>query len=832
MALRLHGSFVACALLMTAALGSAQPMNLLLNPRLDFHAFTNHRDGRAVSYESGSVAFWQTDAWGDITVMREAHAPVEVRPDFSTGNLVRIAPGKRFWQFFTLPEAGLAPGDVLSLTAFGRQPEAGALRAGIKLMKLDSEDGEWSPKDFGCADDRAFPRHSRGELVVARSYETTSAATGRVELRIEGAEVIGHFTPGEESYSEDVNTVGIRVEFENTLEPIEGTPRDVWVFAPALTANEPAVPGLRPAREMRPLYRHIPRTMQKLWKGEALHVLLMGSSIDRGSANPPMYLYDEDPASPTFKQPLSERVFNANLVGRPELAGYFGWWQHYFCYTGRLKLELMRKFNLGPEKLLFNWMACDGSCVGEAHSGFADYASLAIPPEENANGHQAGRTWEELYPEIFTRPGGPGPDLVIFGSGANEKTDTPHEVAVFEGAIRWFQQHYPGVEFLFCMFQNAGGYTPNPGDLQALALRYGIPMCDYGIIGDRLTRWVNARALVPRDGHPQAAAHYLWSQQLARAFECWDPIEAGRPQELLPERVHPNTYGWEGEMAHFEAPHPRIVGSRFILEDTAVNAFARVAGDEAPVPVIDGVEMSGARRSTPVWDRRNSWFRHGNLRLGDRHILEVGGPGPELTAVDSKLCPNRRLITVASPEWRLGDVGVGAFASEWGAPYGDRQAVLTPGAAFEIDVVATDLSVAWVDAADAGMLRVLVDGEERLVQPANQPFTDCDGQARFLENRRGILGLGYGLHRVRLVAVDAPVAVLGLFTYDARPHRDSERRLTGLASPGETLTLTPTFRARPVVIAHPPLSVRLEEIARDRIIFSGDGPGMYEVIGE
>ena len=76
------------------------------------------------------------------------------------------------------------------------------------------------------------------------------------------------------------------------------------------------------------------------------------------------------------------------------------------------------------------------------------------------------------------------------------------------------------------------------------------------------------------------------------------------------------------------------------------------------------------------------------------------------------------------------------------------------------------------------------------------------------------------------------MAVLGLFTYDARPHRDSERRLTGLASPGETLTLTPTFRARPVVIAHPPLSVRPGEIARDRVIFSGDGPGTYEVIGE
>ncbi len=824
--------FSALVLLASPAFGSAQPMNLLLNPRLEFHSFANHREGRAVNYESGNVAFWNTDAWGDITVMRESHAPAEVQPKFSTGNLVRIAPGKRFWQFFTLPEAGLAPGDVVSLIAYGWQPEAGALRASVRLMKIDSEDGEWTPADFGFSDERTFPRHSRGELVVARSYEATSDAMGRVELRIEGAEVIGNFTAGEESHSEDVNTVGIRVEFENTLEAVEGEERNVWVFAPSLTAGTAAAPGLRPEREMQPLYRHIPRTIQKLWKGEAIHVILMGSSIDRGSANPPMYLYDEDPDSPTFKQPLSERIFDAATVGRPELEGYFGWWQHYFCYTGRLKLELMRKFNLGPDKLLFNWMACDGSCIGEAHSGFADYASLAIPPEENANGHQSGRTWEELYPEIFTRPEGPGPDLVIFGSGANEKTDPPDEVAVFEGAIRWFQRHYPGVEFLFCMFQNAGGYTPNPGDLQALALRYGIPMCDYGIIGDRLTRWANLRTVVPRDGHPQAAGHYLWFKQLERAFECWDPIEAGQPQEYLPERVHANTYGWEGEMARFDQQSPRIVTSRFILEDTAFNAFAGAEGDAAPVPVIDGVELSGARRSRPGYDPRNSWFRHGDLRLGDRHILEVRGPGAQLTYVDSKLCPNRRFIGVGSGQWSLGDANVTAFASEWGAPYGDRRAVLQPGAVFEIEVVATDLSVAYVDAADAGTLRVLVDGEERLVQPANVAFTDCDANAHYLENRRGILGLGYGLHRVRLEAVDAPVAILGIFTYDARPNRDAERRLTGLASPGESVMLTPAFRTRPLVIAHPPLAIRLEDITPAQVTFSGDGPGTYEVVGE
>lgn len=827
-----------CVLLLAipAATGSTQPMNLLLNPRFEFHSFENHRHGRAVSYQSHNVAFWNTDAWGDITVMRESHAPEEVLPDFSTGNLVRIEPGRRFWQFFTLPEAGLAPGETVSLLVHGWQPESGGIEASVKLMKLDSEEGEWSPAEFGMADDRTFPRHARGELIVAEDYATTSGAEGRVELRIDGAEIIGHFTPGEESHSEDVNTVGLRVEFTNTLEAVDGEDRGVWVYAPALTADEPPAIGLRPAREMQPLYRHIPRTIQKLWKGEPIHVLLMGSSIDRGSANPPLYPYDEDPESPTFKQPLADQEFDGGLVGRPDLDGYYGWWRHYFSYTGRLKRELMRKFDLGPDRILFNWMACDGSCVGEAHSGLAEYASLSLPPDPNTNGHASGRTWEELYPELMSRPGGPGPDLVIFGSGANEKTDTPDEVAVFEGTIRWIQRHYPGCEFLFGQFQNQGGYTPNPGDLQAIGLRYGIPFFDYGLVGDQVTRWVNRRALVPRDGHPQAASHYLWFKQLERAFETWDPGAgarwAGQPQEYLPERLHPNSYGWEGEMVLFDGESPRIVANRFILEDTAFNAFARVAGDDAPIPVVDGEELSGARRSTPNYDLRNSWFRHGNLRPGDRHILEVKGPDAELTYVDAKVCPNRRLIGVESPLWDLGGAEVAEFASEWGAPFGERQAVLQPGAGFTLDVVATDISVAYVDAPDAGTLRVLVDGEERLAQPANVPFTDCDGAERYLENRKGILDLGYGRHRVTLEAIDAPVAVLGVFTYDSRPNRDSERRLTGMAAPAETVAITPPMRARPLVVCTGGLAARYEDTMPDRVTFSGDGPGTYEIVGE
>ena len=65
----------------------------------------------------------------------------------------------------------------------------------------------------------------------------------------------------------------------------------------------------------------------------------------------------------------------------------------YVTFTGRVPYQqaptylalgdvaVSAKLSLteGAGKLL-NYMACDGSCVGEAHSGFADYAALAIPP--------------------------------------------------------------------------------------------------------------------------------------------------------------------------------------------------------------------------------------------------------------------------------------------------------------------------------------------------------------------------------------------------------------------------------------------------------------------
>ncbi|MEW6358141.1 MAG: SGNH/GDSL hydrolase family protein [Planctomycetota bacterium] len=801
-------------------------MNLLLNPSFEFHTFLNHREGKAESFRSHNVAFWNTDAWGDVTVTRESHVDATIRPPFTTRNMVSIAPGKRMWQFFTLPEAGLGHGDRVSLMAYGNQSKPGALRASVKLMKLDSEDGTWTPADFGYADKRTFPKHSRGELVVARSYDAASDKTGPVELKVENAEIIGRFTDGEASHSSDINTIGLQVEFQNA-----GAEGDVWVYSPCLCKGPKALAGLPPAREMVPWYRYIPRTIQKLWKGETIHIIVMGSSIDRGSANPPMYLYDEDPNSPTFKQPISERTFEPEKVNRPDLDGYVGWWQHYWDYAGRLRLELMRKFNLPVSKICLNFMACDGSCVGEAHSGLTEYCSLALPPSENDNGHKAGTKWQQLYPDLFARPDGPRPDLVIFGSGANEKTDTPDEVAVFEGMIRWIQRHYPNTEFIFCQFQNCGGYTPNPGDLQALSLRYQIPVLDYGKVGDDATRWCNRYALVPRDGHPQAASHYLWFKQLEKAFECWDPILPSQAQLQLPERVHPNAYGWEGEMTTYDAKSPRIKGAKFIFDDTAINCWGGADKEVEPTPYVDGEKLH-ARRSLPGRNVRNSLFRHGRCRLGDRHILELEGKDAKLTAVDAKVCPDRQFFGMDNPRWRLNGASVADFQSEWGAPYGAKQVALRPGSAVEIDVVCTDVSVAYVDAPKGGTLKATIDGVERLVQPTSVPFVDIEKKENFMENRKGILGLGYGLHTVRIEAADGPVTILGVFTYDSRSNRAFERRIVGRAAAGETVAFSLPFKARPVVICHGGLEAETKDISPEKVGFSGEGIGAYEIIGE
>jgi len=230
---------------------------------------------------------------------------------------------------------------------------------------------------------------------------------------------------------------------------------------------------------------------------------------------------------------------------------------------------------------------------------------------------------KELYPDLFKRPEGARPDLVIFGSGANEKTDTPDEIAVFEGAIRWIQRHYPNTEFAFCMFQNYGCYTPNTGDLEVLALNYQISLIDYGKVADELSRWCGCYALVPGDGHPQAAAHYIWYKQLEKIFETWSPIACGQAQLQLPERVHKNSYGWEGNMVAFDKNSKRLKGGKFIFEDTAINCWTDIDDTDKPRPTayVDGkkIASNGAVLHRNI---RNSFFRHGRCVLGERHVRE------------------------------------------------------------------------------------------------------------------------------------------------------------------------------------------------------------------
>jgi len=819
------------ALSLFASSAYAQKQNLLLNSQFDFHVFTNHRNGDRNSYRANNVAFWNSGGPQNISVYRESHVDKKYLPGFSVKNAVKIHPGKKIWQFFTLAEASLAHGDKISLSVYGWQPKTGALKAEVKLMKLDSEDGTWKPGNFGMRDKRTFPKHSRGELVVAKSYTATSEKPGLVQLTIDAAEVLGHFSTDKNiSHSADMNTIGINVEFTNSSDA------PVWVYSPCLSQGVKAITSLPPTRKMIPYYRYIPRITQKLWKGEAVHIIIMGSSIDRGSANPPMYPYDEDPKSPKFKQPLSDyNKFDTKVVGRPELNDYFAESRHYFSYGGRLKRELMNKFNMPASKILINFMACDGSCVGEAHSGLKEYCSLALPPHPNNNGHKSGKSWEQLYPDLFARPEGARPDLVIFGSGANEKTDSPDEIAVFEGTIRWIQKHYPNTEFLFCMFQNRGSYTPNTGDMEALSLCYQIPYIDYAMLGDLVTRWCKRYTLVPRDGHPQAACHYLWFKQLEKAFENWSPIITGQAQLQLPERIHKNTYGWEGEMIKYNNDSPRIFRKNaFVLEDTAFNSWGKSEADKKvkrfnPPIYVDGKLVGKSRRSSPRRNIRNSLFRHGNLKLGERHIVELGGKNAQFTAIDSKRCPNRYFIGAGSKLWKLNSLAVKDFKSKSGAPYGSKMIVVPAGKTISLYGLGTDLSIAYLDMKKGGELKVSVDDVLKLETLTNIPFKFINGDKWFMENRKGINNLAYGMHKIKIEASKGAVAILGVFVYDSRSNKKSERRLSGFTAAGDTIKFIPPFKACPVIICHDGLKA---DVNKDRVVFSGKGCGFYEVIGE
>lgn len=807
-----------------AAVDGPPAMNLLLNPDFDFHCFDNSRTGKAPSYSAGAIPCWNMDAYGDAEVWRAARLPKNIGLPLAVPNVVVIHPGKRLNQFSLLSEMGLDDGDKISFRVWGYQEEPDSLESRIHLMRLDSAAGDWKP-DF---DQRTFPKHSRGELVRGPSQ---AARSGDANQFCNDAQmtIVGEFTEDPDRSTDQPNTIGIEVELVN-----RSADKDVIVAAPWLAQG--VVPEettrLPEARPLPQYYRGIPRTIHKLWRGEPLHIIVMGSSIDRGSANPSQTLYDENPESPTYKQPLSGREFDGPLIGHPEWNDYIAWWQHYFMYGGRLRRALMEKFNYPIDKILLNTMACDGSSISEAHSGLAEYAALTVPPDPGANGHRAGKGWRELYPAVFARPEGPRPDLVIFGSGANEKVDGAAELALYEGSIRWFQRHYPGIEFLFCMWQNRETYTPNTGHLMELSLAYQIPYIDLARTLSLTTRYCNSYALCPRDGHPQAAGHYLWFKQLERAFDAADPIQPGIAQLHLPPRLHPATIGWEGEMETYPADSPRIRGGQgIVLDDTAINLWATCK--EGLVGVrIDGQESEGSRRRpTGARDLRNSTFATGLLSLGDRHVVEVVAAA-RLLAVDCKLVPGRQWTGVDSPRWQLGGLQPGEFPSQWGAPYGNRRVEIPAGKSVEVELPGTVLSVAYVDQASGGTLLVEVDGQESWRVATNQPFTTAGGEQLFMENRRGIQNLPYGLHRVRAAAVDGPVSLLGAFSYDTRANRANERVLHGTAFPGEVVRFSQPFAARPIVLTTGGLQVAADALGREEIRFSGHGPGGYEIAGE
>lgn len=806
--------------------------NLLLNADFAFHSFDSSRTGTAGTYRSGAVPCWNCDSYGDIEVWRSTRT-AQLRTAFPVDGVVKLRPGKRFSQFALLCDLSLDHGDRVSLSVRGWQSKPGALQAAIHCLRLDNQSGTFS----NPPDARVFPKHSRGELVRGPSYTATTPEIGNVRVKLENVEVVGKFTENADQSNDEPNTIALLIEFFNN------TSEDVWLYAPCLSRGPLAEERLTPLRKPSEMYRGIPRTMQKLWRGEPLHIVVMGSSIDRGSANPRMALYDEDPLSPTFKHALPGSDFDGAKIGRPEWNEYIGWWQHHFMYGGRLRQLLMQKFDYPIDKLLLNTMACDGSSVGESHSGLLDYADLRLPPNPSLNGHREGKTWRELYPALFNRSEGPRPDLVIFGSGANEHIDGADEVAVFEGVIRWFQRRYPETEFAFCMWQNRESYSPNPPHLAELALRYQIPCVDFGRTLSLTTRYCNSYALCPKDGHPQAAGHFLWAKQLEQVFDAPGPIMAGIAQRQLPERISPYTIGWEGEVSTYAADHARLRNRRaVILDDTVINLWAKTK-DELVGIVIDGQPLQASRRRpAPRRDNRNSTFATGRLSLGDRHIAEVTGTESELVAVDLKTALHRRWYAATSPFWGPAAIPfpettaskdvTEPFESSWGSPYGTRQRILKPGESIEIDIPGTDFSLAYVDDPKAGTLIATVDGVERLRVSTNQPFTTADTQQLFMENRRGIRDLPYGMHVVRVTADQAAVRLLGIYSYDNRANRSHENVIRGYAVPGEQILFPSEFHARPIVLVTGGLKFHSEDLHRDRLTFTGTSAGNFEVIGQ
>jgi hypothetical protein len=646
-------------------------VNLLLNSEFEFFSFEPHRTGRADSNSSGSVPGWNIKRYNDIRVSRISALPENWQPKFFVKNAVIIKPGKKLSQFFTLPEDHLIHNDVVSFQVDCYQNSANALKVTLQNMKIDAMVGTWEPAKFGLLSKRTYTNISRGELVPVNPVVKSSNATKFTQVKIENYLIKGKRGKAKLATVDEINTIGLEVVLENTSKA------DIIIYRPTLVKGKVATNTICSLRTVPNLYRHIPKFIQKLWKKEPVHILVMGSSIDRGSANPPLYTYDENPASKNFKKPIMGcyKGFSATKVGFPDLEDHFAQGRHFFSVYGRLKRYLMAQFDMPADHILLNFMACDGSCIAEAHVGFNEYANLKLSPNPELNGHKDGKTWQQLYPALFNRPDGILPDLVIFGSGANEKTDTPNEGALFEAAIRIFQRMNKDVEFLFCQFQNRGGYTPNPHDLAALSLRYQIPFINFGRHFADLLPYANAFALVPPDGHPQASGHYLWFKQMEKAFMTAVPL-AGINQNVLPSLTHINTHNWEGEGYFYKSVNPK----HFIIDDSAFNCWAegKIAIDpKTKKNIYFPVYINGKahrRIYRPCgFSLRNSFYRYGYFPQGGRYIVEMNDNCPyNFTKVFAKVPLNRKYIAADSKQW-IGTKGnVNKFASNYNGIFGDK----------------------------------------------------------------------------------------------------------------------------------------------------------------
>ena len=736
--------------------------NLLANPEFQYLP-----PSPSTSSPGLYLACWNTKKRGDIEVFPMKEGFGKKAP----GNSVLIHPGKSFWQFRPLCEIGNnLKGRTLRLAANIRQKEPSSVRIRLSLMGPESSDGTWSPAEFGLEDKHTFFRHGRGELVP---ISERTAYSGRTENEIISTEELvldWNFRHTKESYSKYRNAAGIKVEIEN----ISSSP--VWVRWPVLARGKKIPKSLVKGSPVPSYSRQIPRTMKKLLEGKPVHILALGSSLDRGSANPPLYLYDENPLSSDYKKPVPEsRRFLPEAVGRPELAGYIGFFQHYFMYTGRTRLELMKKFGHPASSILLNVMACDGSSIGEGHSGFMEYASFFSNPKPGINGHAETASWKPLYPGLFAG-GNPAPDLVIFGygSGHNEQIDEPDTIAAYEGAIRLFQRHFPGVEFVSCTWPVKKGRSDIvTSPMAELCAHYSIPFIDVRELDSQLHKTANRYALAPDGVHFQAGAHYIWFKQLEKAFEIAGTKRKWIQQKQLPRRMNPYSYSWEGDIITFDAPHPRLVENRMmILEDAAFNIWAEHQPPASAAPEkmeirINGKKTGDAGRGSNLKQRnnRNSSFAYGRLETGRRHVVEIIGTNPRIIAADNKVASSKTFFPAGSPSWDK-TAKVEDFKSEWGAPYGSRCFILQEGEKIEITSKGNLFSVAYIDEKDGGTFEIHAGGNKRKKIRTDIPFLCSEGKSHYIENRAALTANPCTKRKITVKCLSGRVRILGLYSYD------------------------------------------------------------------